>query len=253
MPRKRSNQTRFTLSPLGDSAVVITLGNEIKNCIHEKIKEYMQLLERDPFTGFVKCVPAYTNLTVYYDPLLIYHEQKQKNHNEEMISPYEIVCSLIYQKLQKIQADKKMTHRTVFIPVCYGGECGPDLEYVARQHDLTTDEVIHIHVNGQYLVYMIGFAPGFPFLGGLSPKIATSRRPSPRAIIPAGSVGIAGMQTGVYPIETPGGWQLIGRTPQKLFLPNENPPSLLQAGDFVRFYPISYEEYQEMIVKEQLQ
>jgi inhibitor of KinA len=100
---------------------------------------------------------------------------------------------------------------------------------------------------------MIGFAPGFPFLGGLSPKIATPRRPSPRATIPAGSVGIAGMQTGVYPIETPGGWQLIGRTPQKLFFPNENPPSLLQAGDLVKFCPISFQEYQELVYKEQLQ
>ena len=146
-----------------------------------------------------------------------------------------------------------MTHRTVSIPVCYGGEFGPDLEYVARHNNLTTDEVIHIHSSGEYLVYMIGFAPGFPFLGGLSPKIATPRRPSPRATIPAGSVGIAGMQTGVYPIETPGGWQLIGRTPQKLFLPNENPPSLLQAGDVVKFCPISFQEYQESVYKEQLQ
>ena len=253
MPEKLSNKTTIGLSPLGDSAVVITFGSGINPDIHKKIIICMELLERDPFNGFVECVPAYTNLTVFYDPLVIYHEQKQSNHHKEMISPYEIVCSFIHKKLHTIQDDKKMTHRTVSIPVCYGGEFGPDLEYVARHNKVTTDEVIHIHSSGKYLVYMIGFAPGFPFLGGLSPKIATPRRPSPRATIPVGSVGIAGMQTGVYPIETPGGWQLIGRTPQKLFLPNENPPSLLQAGDLVKFSPISFQEYQELVDKEQLQ
>ncbi|USK83647.1 5-oxoprolinase subunit PxpB [Peribacillus asahii] len=240
---KLLNTTGFTLSPLGDSAVVVTFGNEIKYDIHKKIKIFMELLEHEPFVGFVECVPAYTNLTVFYDPLVVFNEQK---HNEAGISPYEVVCSNIKKKLQQIETNKKMTHRTVSIPVCYGGEYGPDLEYVARYNHLTTDEVIRIHASGEYLVYMIGFAPGFPFLGGLSEKIATPRRSSPRTTIPAGAVGIAGMQTGVYPISTPGGWQLIGQTPQTLFLPNENPPSLLQAGDIVKFYPISYEEYKEM-------
>lgn len=253
MPEKLANSTTFALSPLGDSAVVITFGAEISQEIHKKIIICMELLEKDPFNGFLECVPAYTNLTVFFDPLVIFHGQKQHNHHKEMVSPYEIVCSLINTKLQAIQEDKKMIHRTVSIPVCYGGEFGPDLEDVARHNNVTTDEVIHIHSSGEYLVYMIGFAPGFPFLGGLSPKIATPRRPSPRATIPAGSVGIAGMQTGVYPIETPGGWQLIGRTPQKLFLPNENPPSFLHAGDFVKFCPISFQEYQELVNKEQHQ
>ncbi|MFJ8245016.1 5-oxoprolinase subunit PxpB [Peribacillus asahii] len=240
---KLLNTTSFTLSPLGDSAVVVTFGNEIQYDIHKKIKIFMELLEHEPFVGFVECVPAYTNLTVFYDPFVVFNEQK---HKEAVISPYEVVCSNIKKKLQQIETNKKMTHRTVSIPVCYGGEYGPDLEHVARYNHLTTDEVIRIHSSGEYLVYMIGFAPGFPFLGGLSEKIATPRRSSPRTTIPAGAVGIAGMQTGVYPISTPGGWQLIGQTPQTLFLPNENPPSLLQPGDIVKFYPISYEEYKEM-------
>lgn len=167
------------------------------------------------------------------------------------MSPFEVVSSILQSKLENEQTEKELDHRTVSIPVCYGGEYGPDLEYVARHHNLTPEEVISIHSEGEYLAYMIGFAPGFPFLGGLSEKIATPRRPSPRTSIPAGSVGIAGMQTGVYPISTPGGWQLIGQTPIKLFLPEQNPPSLLQAGDIVKFEPISKEEYQEILAKEE--
>ncbi|MCK1993714.1 5-oxoprolinase subunit PxpB [Peribacillus muralis] len=243
MPKNLLNETACNMSPLGDSAIVITFGNGIDYSVHKKIKLFMDLLEEDPFAGFVECVPAFTNLTVFYDPLVIYNTHKSSN---ESISPYEVVWSLLEGKLSDSIEDKKLSHRTVSIPVCYGGEFGPDLDYVARYHDLTTDEVIHIHSTGEYLAYMIGFAPGFPFLGGLSENIATPRRSSPRMTIPAGAVGIAGKQTGVYPISTPGGWQLIGQTPAKLFLPNVNPPSLLQAGDMVKFQPISEQEYKEI-------
>lgn len=133
--------------------------------------------------------------------------------------------------------------RTVVIPVCYGGEFGPDLEEVARFHGMTEDEVIAIHAQGRYRVYMIGFAPGFAYLGGLSPEIATPRRATPRTHVPAGSVGIAGNQTGVYPLATPGGWQIIGRTPLALFRPHHEEPSLLRAGDIVQFCPITEEQY----------
>lgn len=133
--------------------------------------------------------------------------------------------------------------RIVSIPVLYGGEVGPDLEYVAKHHGISPEEVIQIHSKNDYLVYMIGFAPGFPYLGGLDERIATPRKKTPRLQIAAGSVGIAGNQTGVYPLETPGGWQIIGRTPRKLFLPNQSPPTLLQSGDTIRFVPITPEEY----------
>ncbi|MGG2059938.1 5-oxoprolinase subunit PxpB [Priestia megaterium] len=237
------------ISPLGDSALVITFGDSIQYDIHKQIKTYKDSIELNPFPGFVECVPAFTNLTIFYNPLEVVAavEKKQK---KEFVSPFEVVSSIIQSKLENEQTEKELNHRTVSIPVCYGGEYGPDLEYVARLHNLTPEEVISIHSEGEYLAYMIGFAPGFPFLGGLSEKIATPRRPSPRTSIPAGSVGIAGMQTGVYPISTPGGWQLIGQTPIKLFLPEQNPPSLLQAGDIVKFEPISKEEYQEILAKE---
>ncbi|HET6872400.1 MAG TPA: 5-oxoprolinase subunit PxpB, partial [Sporolactobacillaceae bacterium] len=140
------------------------------------------------------------------------------------------------------QASQLDAH-TVNIPVCYGGEWGPDLDHVAAVNGLSPEEVIRIHSEGVYLVHMIGFAPGFPYLGGLSKEISTPRRETPRLVIPKGSVGIAGDQTGVYPLETPGGWQLIGRTPINLFNPNSETPSLLKAGDFVRFVPISPSEW----------
>lgn len=129
------------------------------------------------------------------------------------------------------------------IPVCYGGELGPDLPEVAAAHGLSEEEVVEIHASADYLVYMLGFAPGFAYLGGLPKRIATPRRRTPRLSIPAGTVGIAGDQTGVYPIATPGGWQLIGRTPDPLFLPDAMPPALLRAGDIVRFRPISRAEF----------
>ncbi|CAH0242957.1 5-oxoprolinase subunit PxpB [Priestia megaterium] len=237
------------ISPLGDSALVITFGDSIQYDIHKQIKTCKDSIELNPFPGFIECVPAFTNLTIFYNPLEVVAAVKKKE-KKEFVSPFEVVSSIIQSKLENEQTEKELNHRTVSIPVYYGGEYGPDLEYVARHHNLTTEEVISIHSEGEYLAYMIGFAPGFPFLGGLSERIATPRRPSPRTSIPAGSVGIAGMQTGVYPISTPGGWQLIGQTPIKLFLPEQNPPSLLQAGDIVKFEPISKEEYQELQAKE---
>ena len=238
------------ISPLGDSALVITFGDSIQYDIHKQIKTCKDSIELNPFPGFIECVPAFTNLTIFYNPLEVVAAVKKKE-KKEFVSPFEVVSSFLQSKLENEQAEKELDHRKVSIPVCYGGEYGPDLEYVARHHNLTPEEVISIHSEGEYLAYMIGFAPGFPFLGGLSEKIATPRRPSPRTSIPAGSVGIAGMQTGVYPISTPGGWQLIGQTPIKLFLPEQNPPSLLQAGDIVKFEPISKEEYQEILAKEE--
>ena len=148
--------------------------------------------------------------------------------------------------LLNLRDESLKDQRTVEIPVCYGGDYGPDLEFVAQHNSLTEEKVVAIHSAADYLVYMIGFAPGFPYLGGMSEQIAAPRRESPRLQIPAGSVGIAGAQTGVYPIETPGGWQLIGRTPLELFRPTEDPPTRLRAGDIVRFRPITSEEFDRL-------
>lgn len=237
------NQENFIIEPAGDAAIVIRYGNEIEYSVHRKVQMLSNYLTQNSFKGFIECIPSYTSLTVFYDPLLV--EKSHAYKVGRIVSPYKNVRSIIEDILTNLKDEDIETHRTVEIPVCYGGECGPDLEFVAKQNNLTTDEVISLHSGGEYLVYMLGFAPGFPFLGGMSEKIATPRRSTPRTSIPAGSVGIAGKQTGVYPISTPGGWQLIGQTPLSLFLSEKEPPSLLQAGDIVKFYPISYNDFLE--------
>jgi inhibitor of KinA len=233
----------YTLRPLGDHAVVIQLGNSIQQETHELVKSVTNLIEIQSIDWLVEFIPAFTTVTLYYDPIKIIESHMPFQNT----LPYSVVCSEIKDLLSELTNDEKTEPRIVDIPVCYGGEFGPDLEEVANHHHLSTEEVINIHSNGDYLVYMIGFAPGFPYIGGMSSEIATPRRKSPRLKIPAGSVGIAGEQTGVYPIETPGGWQLIGRTPVKLFQPDNNAsPSLLKAGDRIRFTPISLEEYKAL-------
>ena len=134
---------------------------------------------------------------------------------------------------------------TLEIPVVYGGEYGPDLEYVAEHNGISTEEVVEIHHSSSYLIYMLGFVPGFPYLGGMSEKIATPRLKSPRVAIPAGSIGIAGAQTGIYPLESPGGWQLIGRTPLKLFDPGKEDPFLPKPGHYLKFFPIEEKDFEK--------
>ncbi|WP_037465560.1 5-oxoprolinase subunit PxpB [Shimazuella kribbensis] len=239
--------SNIQIKPLGDSAILVQFGSVINREVHLKVKAFTDEMEAHSFAGFIECVPAFTSVTIFYNPVHVYEKYKKQGEyvhlSEKEQSPYSIVYSIIKEKLKELKEVKEVKHRVVDIPVCYGGEFGPDLEAVAEYHHLSAMEVIQIHSKSEYLVYIIGFAPGFPYLGGMSEKIATPRHHSPRLSIPSGSVGIAGMQTGVYPISTPGGWQIIGRTPVDLFYPKENPPSLLRSGDIVKFKPISLEEY----------
>lgn len=237
------NVSGVKMAPLGDSAVIIQLGTDINEHTQRLASALTKQLENDPFPGFIECVPAFTSVTVFYHPFEVYQQMK---NSTSFGSPYEKVKTLIKKSIQELTIEEAAEKRTVEIPVCYGGRFGPDLEEVARINGLTPKEVIDIHTAGEYLVYMIGFAPGFPYLGGMSEKIASPRRSSPRTSIPAGSVGIAGMQTGVYPLSTPGGWQLIGNTPLDLFRPHEQPPSLLKAGDVVKFVSVTEEEYERL-------
>ncbi|MDF2569519.1 MAG: kipI 1 [Sporomusa sp.] len=219
------------LVPVGETAIMVEFGKGIHPELHRKVKALNQYLDQYPFSGMVEYIAAFASVTVFYNPIRLTCEE---------------VISLLQEIVNTLEQQAAVTPRVVEIPVCYGGEFGPDLEFVAQHNGLTVDEVIEIHAGGQYLVYMLGFAPGFPYLGGMSERIAAPRRPSPRPAIPAGTVGIAGLQTGVYPITTPGGWQLIGRTPFELFCPNDNPPTLLQSGDIIQFRPISPEEYWQL-------
>lgn len=217
--------------PLGDQAVILEFGNIINPTIHKQIQVVSNYIEANPPDWMIEFTPAFTTITVFYNPEVLFYKE---------------VCQELSHLLKNIKWNEPNEYRMIEIPVCYGGDFGPDLIEVAKTNGLTTDEVIDIHAKGEYIVYMIGFAPGFPYLGGMSEKIATPRKATPRLKIPARSVGIAGTQTGVYPIETPGGWQLIGKTPLELFLPNQEVPSLLRAGDRVHFTPISLDQYMEM-------
>ncbi|MDX5418754.1 MAG: 5-oxoprolinase subunit PxpB [Hymenobacteraceae bacterium] len=233
---KQKDMRLFQLYPLGDTAVTVQFGDSIDEDTHTKVRIFSAYLERHPFPGFVEHVPTFTTVTIYYDPWVV--------SERGLYNPYTRITEQLQHMLKVARETLHSSKsRVVEIPVCYDGAFGPDLEYVARHNKLSPQEVIASHTRGKYLVYMIGFAPGFPYLGGMSKKLATPRKQNPRPRIPAGSVGIAGNQTGIYPIDTPGGWQLIGRTPLQLFDPERNPPSLLQAGDLVRFVAISEKEY----------
>jgi inhibitor of KinA len=223
--------------PLGDSAAVVGLGDDASLETHLRVKAFSNLLERRPPDAAIEHIPALTTVTVIYDAVARGYEEFAADLGdllEEIAEPFEAPES-----------------RVVEIPVCYGGEFGPDLAFVAEHNGLSPDDVVAIHSEPEYLVYMIGFAPGFPYLGGMSERIAAPRRDSPRQVIPAGSVGIAGRQTGVYPISTPGGWRLIGRTPLRLFRPEEDRPTLLHAGDRVAFAPIRRDRYEELLERQE--
>jgi inhibitor of KinA len=218
----------FTFSPLGDGAIVIEAGTEINEEVQKRVRSIAALLESRAPAWIVEFIPAFTTVAVFYNPLA---------------ASYEAVQTDLEELLQHMEDADQSLSRTVEIPVSYGGDFGPDLEFVAAHNGLTTEQVIEIHTSGTYSVSMIGFAPGFPFISGMSEKIAAPRRDTPRLRIPERTVGIAGKQTGVYPIETPGGWQLIGRTPIRLFRPEQDIPSLLQAGDKIVFRRITEAEY----------
>ena len=219
----------YSFSSLGDQAIVIDVAIEINEEVQKRIRKISLLLEQQAPEWMVEYIPAFTTVSVFYNPLQ---------------ADYQTVESDLRELLMQAPKEIEAAPRTIEIPVCYGGKFGPDLEFVAKHNGLTAQEVVQIHSSGTYSVYMIGFAPGFPFVGGMSERIAAPRRDSPRLSIPERSVGIAGMQTGVYPIETPGGWQLIGRTPLRLFRPEKDVPSLLRAGDQIIFREITESDYQ---------
>ncbi|QHA90856.1 5-oxoprolinase subunit PxpB [Bacillus sp. N1-1] len=212
--------------PLGDTGIQLVFGTEISEETNQKIRMFADELAQHPIDGIVEWVPAYTTLTIYYLPNKIsYHTLKEKMEemNAQQHGREADAASLVY-----------------IIPTYYGGS---DLAYVAEHNGLSEEEVVSIHANKDYLIYMMGFVPGFPYLGGMPEEIATPRRENPRAEIEPGSVGIAGAQTGIYPLESPGGWQIIGQTPVKLYDPTGERPILLESGHYLRFVSVSKEEF----------
>jgi KipI family sensor histidine kinase inhibitor len=221
---------------LGDRAVTITLGNDIGDRPANAVRAVSERLREAGLPGVIECVPAFASVTVHYDPVRIAPDGSPD-------PPYERLRRALRTVLDTSLPSDGGAARTVEIPVCYGGTFGPDLDDVAALHGMRTDDVIALHARATYTVQMIGFLPGFPYLGGLPEALATPRRAEPRTHVPAGSVGIGGRQAGIYPLESPGGWNLIGRTPTQLFFPDRDPPTLLQPGDSVRFRPIGEAEF----------
>lgn len=220
------------LLPAGDSAVVAEYGDAIDVRVNARVRQLQRTLEALAHPGLVELVPTYRSLMVHYDPMVLSHAA---------------VAGLVLDSAGHLPEDSRESARAVDIPVLYGGSEGPDLGDVAARAGLREEEVVALHAAGDYLVFMIGFMPGFPYLGGLPPAIATPRLATPRTLVPAGSVGIAGAQTGIYPSESPGGWRLIGRTPVRLFDARFDPPALLQAGDHLRFVPVSRADYDGIV------
>jgi KipI family sensor histidine kinase inhibitor len=214
----------------GDSALLVIFGDRIDLPVNRRLQAVARAIaraqSRQPLPGLGEVVPGYVTLLIHFDPAQL---------NNLTVEQF------VRQNLTTDEEQYALPGR-VEIPVIYGGEAGPDLAYVAKYCGLSEREVIRIHSGREYPVYMMGFTPGFPYLGGLDPVIAAPRLSTPRSRVPGGSVGIAGEQTGIYPLESPGGWRIIGRTPLRLFDPAREPPFLLSPGDLVRFVPVSTRE-----------
>lgn len=215
--------------PFGDTALLVEFGNVISLEVNRKVIALNEAILEAEIHGVEELVPTYRSLLVRYNP--------SKTSYEQLVFRIKDIEKTL--KEPRVEAEG----RKIIIPVVYGGECGPDLNYVARYHGLTEEQVVKLHSEREYRVYMLGFVAGFPYLGEVTDEIATPRLETPRLKVPAGSVGIAEKQTGVYPCEAPGGWRIIGRTPLKLFDPLQKQPTLLKAGDTVKFKPISEKEF----------
>ncbi|MGD8385856.1 MAG: 5-oxoprolinase subunit PxpB [Desulfobacteraceae bacterium] len=217
-----------TYRVMGDQALLVELGDGISPEVHRRVLDlYISLVEH-PVEGVVEAVPAYRSVLVIYDPLCVEMSVLQDRIEDRRVSAASTALS------EKIPKE---------IPVLYGGRYGPDLDEVAAFHGLSPEEVVRLHTSLEFRVYMIGFIPGFPYMGELPETLATPRRETPRTSVARGSVGIAENQTGIYPMESPGGWQIIGRTPLSLFDAEKTPPSTLVLGDSVQFVSISEEEF----------
>jgi len=233
-----NNWPPYRFYSLGDSAITLDFGNVIDEAINRKVISLFYSINRTPLVGMVEAVPAYSSLTIYYDVC-----QLRKKVPETM-TVAEWIKDQFMQRLEKHHPENDPVSKHIKIPVCYEKDFALDIEEVALAKNIPVEEIIQIHTSKNYHVYMLGFLPGFTYMGQIDEQIEMPRRSQPRQKVETGSVGIAGRQTGIYPLASPGGWQIIGRTPLKLFDANNNEPVLLKAGYTVQFYSITKNEFE---------
>jgi KipI family sensor histidine kinase inhibitor len=212
----------------GDRGLLVEYGDVIDPDVNNKVRSMAIIMEKESSKSVIETIPTYRSMLIIYDPAITNPTKLEKE---------------ILALEERISQIKIPPPDTVEIPVCYGGEFGPDIQFVADHNSITKDDVIRIHSGAEYQIYMIGFTPGFPFLGGLPKELHTPRLETPRSFVPERSVGIANNQTGIYPLASPGGWQLIGKTPLRLFAPEHSNPFIYKVGDRIKFKPISAEDY----------
>ena len=217
---------RFLLS--GDGALTVEFGDAISDEVNARVCALDRALARDPIAGVTETIPTFRSLLICYDSARL---------------TAAALRAAVEARLASCAAAEARPRRVLDLPVCYGGAHGPDLPDVARLNGLSEDEVVALHAGRAYLIYMLGFLPGFAYLGGLDPRIHTPRLATPRTRIEPGAVGIGGSQTGVYPLASPGGWRLIGSTPVRPYDPARETPILYSAGDYIRFVPVTAREY----------
>jgi len=225
----------FRIVPAGDSALIVEFEDRIDASVNARALAVAEQLRAQPSAGVRDVVPTYRSVAVFFDPLR---------------TKYDGLLELLEDEAERLEEGSPGQPTSFRIPVCYGGELGPDLETVARQAKMSPEQAVAVHSGETYRVFMIGFLPGFAYMGLVDPRIAAPRHAMPRLRVAKGSVGIAGRQTGIYPADTPGGWQLVGRTPVQPFDLNRPSPCLFQAGDSVQFVPVDRDEYERLLLSE---
>lgn len=234
----------YHIYPLSEKALTIEAGNNISMENHRRVLLLQQFIHQLFIPGFIETVPAYCTLTVYYNPLAVVKAIPESENN---IAKW--MTNYLQNQLSNWQPGDYLSFKksSIEIPVCYDDEYGLDINEVAQYHQTTKEAIVGLHTSHTYHVYMMGFSPGFPYMGILSDNLATPRKKQPQLNVPAGSVAIAGNQTGVYPLQSPGGWNIIGRTPLKLFDKQKTNPFLLNTGDEVKFVSITKQEFEKLL------
>lgn len=232
----------YRIFPLGDTAITIDFGNHINESVNKEVVARFTQLQQQPLPGMIEAIPAYSSLTILYNLFEVVKKKKTGT------TAFDWMKEQLEERMKLPLTEQLLTTRLIKIPVCYATEFAPDMPYLATTKNISTEELIQIHQASNYKVYMLGFLPGFAYMGQVDERIAIPRKQQPQNVLP-GSVGIAGKQTGIYPFTSPGGWQIIGRTPLKLFDATREEPALLKAGDTVQFVAITKEQFQQLSIE----